>query len=51
MFAFVIFWFPDYIWTSLATFAFVAWIFPHNQNVNTIFGVCNNTGGLGLELI
>jgi len=38
-FAFVLFWFPDYIWTSLGTFAFLTWIFPHNQKVNTIFGV------------
>jgi len=37
--AFVIFWFPDYIWTSLSTFAFITWIFPNNQKVNTIFGV------------
>lgn len=39
LFAFVLFWFPDYIWTSLGTFAFIAWIVPHNQKVNTIFGV------------
>lgn len=39
VFAFVLFWFPDYIWTSLSTFAFVTWIAPHNQKVNTIFGV------------
>jgi len=38
-FAFVLFWFPDYIWTSLGTFAFFTWIWPHNQKVNTIFGV------------
>lgn len=37
--AFVIFWFPDYIWTSLSTFAFITWIFPNSQKVNTIFGV------------
>ena len=37
--AFVLFWFPDYIWTSLGTFAFVTWIAPTNQKVNTIFGV------------
>lgn len=40
--AFVIFWFPDYLWTSLGTFAFVTWIVPHNQKVNTIFGVRNH---------
>lgn len=39
IFAFVLFWFPDYIWTSLSTFAFVTWIAPNNQKVNTIFGV------------
>lgn len=39
--AFVIFWFPDYIWTSLSTFAFITWIFPKNQKVNTLFGVRN----------
>lgn len=39
LFAFVLFWFPDYIWTSLSTFAFVTWIAPNNQKVNTIFGV------------
>ena len=38
-FAFVLFWFPDYIWTSLSAFAFVTWIAPENQKVNTIFGV------------
>lgn len=45
LFAFVLFWFPDYIWTSLSTFAFVTWIAPHNQKVNTIFGM---NSGLGL---
>ncbi|KZF18813.1 OPT superfamily oligopeptide transporter [Xylona heveae TC161] len=45
MLAFVIFWFPDYIWTSLSTFAFITWIVPHNQKVNTIFGM---NSGLGL---
>lgn len=45
LFAFVLFWFPDYIWTSLGTFAFVTWIAPHNQKVNTIFGM---NSGLGL---
>ncbi|KAF4764871.1 hypothetical protein N7455_004899 [Penicillium solitum] len=45
LFAFVLFWFPDYIWTSLSTFAFVTWIAPTNQKVNTIFGM---NSGLGL---
>lgn len=39
LFAFAIYWFPDYIWTTLSAFAFVTWIAPHNQKVNTIFGV------------
>lgn len=37
--AFVAFWFPDYIWTSLSTFAFITWLAPNNQKVNTLFGV------------
>ncbi|KKY23899.1 putative oligopeptide transporter [Phaeomoniella chlamydospora] len=45
IFAFVLFFFPDYIWTSLGTFAFVTWLAPHNQKVNTIFGM---NSGLGL---
>ncbi|KAF7904010.1 hypothetical protein EAF00_001344 [Botryotinia globosa] len=43
--AFFIFWFPDYLWTSLSTFAFITWIVPKNQVVNTIFGM---NSGLGL---
>ncbi|KAB8290067.1 hypothetical protein EYC80_010393 [Monilinia laxa] len=43
--SFIIFWFPDYIWTSLSTFAFITWIVPHNQIVNTLFGM---NSGLGL---
>jgi hypothetical protein len=39
VFAFVLFWFPDYIWTSLGTFAFITYIVPHNQKVNALFGV------------
>ncbi|KAE8152078.1 OPT superfamily oligopeptide transporter [Aspergillus avenaceus] len=45
VFAFVLFWFPDYIWTSLSSFAFITWIVPHNQVVNTLFGM---NSGLGL---
>lgn len=45
LFAFFIFWFPDYLWTSLSTFAFITWIWPHSQKVNTIFGM---NSGLGL---
>ncbi|KAJ8064165.1 hypothetical protein OCU04_006517 [Sclerotinia nivalis] len=43
--AFVIFWFPDYLWTSLSTFAFITWIVPKDQVINTIFGM---NSGLGL---
>ncbi|KAJ5221548.1 uncharacterized protein N7469_010435 [Penicillium citrinum] len=48
--AFVIFWFPDYIWTSLSTFAFITWIFPNNQKVNTIFGMNSGLGLLPISL-
>ncbi|CAK7225792.1 hypothetical protein SEUCBS140593_006023 [Sporothrix eucalyptigena] len=50
LFAFALFWFPDYIWTSLGTFAFVAWIVPHNQKVNTIFGMSSGLGLLPLSI-
>ncbi|KJR86061.1 oligopeptide transporter [Sporothrix schenckii 1099-18] len=50
LFAFVLFWFPDYIWTSLGTFAFVTWIAPHNQKVNTIFGMSSGLGLLPLSI-
>ncbi|KAJ7074114.1 OPT oligopeptide transporter [Mycena amicta] len=43
--SFVWFWFPDYIFQALSSFAFVTWIAPHNQKVNTIFGM---NSGLGL---
>ncbi|GAB1202625.1 hypothetical protein APSETT445_001245 [Aspergillus pseudonomiae] len=43
IFGFVLFWFPDYIWTSLSSFAFITWIVPHNQVVNTLFGSYNIT--------
>ncbi|KAF8917594.1 OPT oligopeptide transporter [Mucidula mucida] len=43
--SFVWFFFPDYIMTCLSTFAFVTWIAPTNQKVNTIFGM---NSGLGL---
>lgn len=45
IFAFVTFWFPDYIATCLSSFAFLTWIWPRNQKVNTIFGM---NSGLGL---
>lgn len=48
--AFVLFWFPDYIWTSLGTFAFVTWIFPRSQRVNTLFGMSSGLGLLPLSL-
>ncbi|KAH8664211.1 small oligopeptide transporter-like protein [Xylariales sp. PMI_506] len=50
LFAFVIFWFPDYIWTSLSTFAFITWIVPHNQVVNTLFGMNSGLGLLPISL-
>lgn len=50
LFGFVLFWFPDYIWTSLSTFAFVTWIVPHNQKVNTIFGMNSGLGLLPLSI-
>ncbi|GKZ55771.1 hypothetical protein AnigIFM49718_000937 [Aspergillus niger] len=50
LFAFAIYWFPDYIWTTLSAFAFVTWIAPHNQKVNTIFGMNSGLGLLPLSL-
>ncbi|KAJ5946528.1 Tetrapeptide transporter OPT1/isp4 [Penicillium verhagenii] len=47
---FVIYWFPDYIWTSVSTFAFITWIFPHNQKVNTLFGMNSGLGMLPISL-
>ncbi len=49
-FAFVLFWFPDYIWTSTSTFAFITWIVPNNQKVNTIFGMSSGLGLLPLSI-
>ncbi|BGP49615.1 hypothetical protein JCM10450v2_005516 [Rhodotorula kratochvilovae] len=43
--AFVWFWFPDYIFTALSSFAFLTWIFPNSQKVNAVFGM---NSGLGL---
>ncbi|TYJ55061.1 OPT family small oligopeptide transporter [Cryptococcus floricola] len=48
--AFVWYWFPDYIWTSLSTFAFATWIAPNNQKVNTIFGMNSGLGLLPISL-
>ncbi|KAJ5527623.1 hypothetical protein N7513_011782 [Penicillium frequentans] len=50
VFGFVVFWFPDYIWTSLSTFAFITWIFPNNQKVNTLFGMNSGLGLLPISL-
>ncbi|KAH8899059.1 OPT superfamily oligopeptide transporter [Thozetella sp. PMI_491] len=50
IFAFVLFWFPDYIWTSLSTFAFITWIVPQNQIVNTLFGMNSGLGMLPLSI-
>ncbi|KAB8077449.1 OPT oligopeptide transporter protein-domain-containing protein [Aspergillus leporis] len=49
-FGFVLFWFPDYIWTSLSSFAFITWIVPHNQVVNTVFGMNSGLGLLPISL-
>lgn len=46
VFGFILFWLPDYLFTSLSTFAFITWIFPHNQKVNTIFGVSMKVASL-----
>ncbi|KAE8357948.1 OPT oligopeptide transporter protein-domain-containing protein [Aspergillus caelatus] len=50
IFGFVLFWFPDYIWTSLSSFAFITWIVPHNQVVNTLFGMNSGLGLLPISL-
>ncbi|OGM46195.1 putative oligopeptide transporter [Aspergillus bombycis] len=50
LFGFVLFWFPDYIWTSLSSFAFITWIVPHNQVVNTLFGMNSGLGLLPISL-
>lgn len=42
--SFIWFWFPDYLCTSLSSFAFVTWIWPKNQKVNTIFGYSSGIG-------
>ncbi|KAJ5107487.1 hypothetical protein N7456_004162 [Penicillium angulare] len=49
-FAFVLFWFPDYIWTSLSTFAFITYIVPHNKKINTIFGMNSGLGMLPISI-
>ncbi|EIM86107.1 OPT oligopeptide transporter [Stereum hirsutum FP-91666 SS1] len=43
--SFLWYWFPDYIWTGLSSFAFFTWIWPNNQKVNALFGM---SSGLGL---
>ncbi|WOO80324.1 Glutathione transporter 1 [Vanrija pseudolonga] len=43
--SFAWFWLPDYLFTALSSFAFLTWIAPNNQKVNTIFGM---NSGLGL---
>lgn len=42
--SFVWYWFPDYIWTGLSSFAFITWIWPNNQKVNAIFGMNSGLG-------
>lgn len=49
-FGFVLFWFPDYLWTSLSAFAFITWIWPNNQKVNTLFGMNSGLGFLPLSI-
>ncbi|GAA5841775.1 hypothetical protein JCM9279_003104 [Rhodotorula babjevae] len=48
--AFVWFWFPDYIFTALSSFAFVTWIWPNSQKVNAIFGMNSGLGLLPISL-
>ncbi|GAA5902112.1 hypothetical protein JCM8208_002479 [Rhodotorula glutinis] len=43
--SFIWFWFPDYLFTALSSFAFITWIWPNSQKVNAIFGM---NSGLGL---
>jgi hypothetical protein len=50
LFAFVLFWFPDYLWTTTSSFAFITWIAPKNQKVNTIFGMSSGLGLLPLSI-
>ncbi|EFX05091.1 oligopeptide transporter [Grosmannia clavigera kw1407] len=49
-FSFVLYWIPDYIWTSTSAFDFITWIAPHNQKVNTIFGMNSGLGLLPLSI-
>ncbi|KAJ7632953.1 OPT oligopeptide transporter [Roridomyces roridus] len=42
--SFVWYWFPDYIFQALSSFAFLTWIAPDNQKVNTIFGMQSGIG-------
>ncbi|KAL1408010.1 hypothetical protein Q8F55_004807 [Vanrija albida] len=50
LFSFILFWFPGYIATSLSSFAFLTWIFPNNQKINTIFGTKTGLGLLPISL-
>jgi hypothetical protein len=50
LFGFVLFWFPDYIWTTTSTFAFITWIVPHNQKVNALFGMSSGLGFLPISI-
>jgi hypothetical protein len=45
-----LFWFPDYLWTTTSSFAFITWIAPKNQKVNTIFGMSSGLGLLPLSI-
>lgn len=44
--SFLWYWFPDYIWTGLSSFAFITWIWPNNQKVNALFGMSSGLGEL-----
>lgn len=46
--SFVWFWFPDFLFTALSTFNWLAWIAPNNLNLATITG---SQTGLGLNPI
>jgi len=43
---FVYFWFPGFIWQSLATFSWITWIAPNNINLSAVCGI---TGGMGIN--
>ncbi|KAJ6618832.1 OPT oligopeptide transporter [Mycena sp. CBHHK59/15] len=48
--SFLWFWFPDYLFQALSSFAFITWIAPKNQKVNTLFGMNSGLGLLPISL-